>query len=178
MTRPIVRAVAALALAALLLPARGEPAAAQCLVDVLGVAVTDLRGDGEQAQRLGRDVADAIAARLEADNLFARIPADRFPASKDNVRPSWEDWLRVRADLLMTGEVALLTDGRYDFRFRLWDVRLTREVAAYAFSAAPADWQGVAEEVATTIAHRGFDIAATRCRPAAGQRAPFRLLNA
>lgn len=169
-----------LALAAALL-AGGAAQAQTCLVDVLGIAVTEPVAPSADARRLGRDIATAVAERLEADALFARIPEDVFPQAAQDVRgrPAWSDWRRVRADILMTGEAVPLADGQYEFRFRLWDVRFTREIANIVVAAPAADWGRVADLLHTSLVERGVDVAATRCRAPDGQRPnPFRRLTA
>ncbi len=159
----------------------GGAQAQTCLVDVLGIAVTEPVAQTADAQRMARDIATAVAERLEADALFARIPDSVFPQSAQDIRgrPAWNDWRRVRTDVLMTGETVLLSDGQYEFRFRLWDVRFSREIANYVLTAPASDWGRVADLVHSTLIERGVDIAATRCRPPEGERAsPFRRLTA
>jgi Tol biopolymer transport system component len=161
--------------------APGAAHAQTCLVSVLGIAIVEPAAESDDARRTGRAVAAEVASRLERDNLFARIPDARFPqgaAAGTRGRPAWEEWRRVGADILMTGETLRLTDGQYEFRFHLWDLRLTREITNIVVTAAPSDWARVADLAHATLSERGVDIAATRCRPPEGQRTPFRRLSA
>ena len=168
---------AALVAAAAITPARAQT----CLVDVLGIAVVEPVAATEEAKAVARDIADLIAGRLESDALFARIPAEVFPQGPQDIRgrPNWLDWRRVRADILMTGDLVLLSNGEYEFRFRVWDIRFEREITNIVTMAPGKDWDRVADALHTTLTERVVDVAATRCRPPEGQRAnPFRRLTA
>lgn len=175
-------ALATFCAAAVLASLSGKPARAQtCLVDVLGIAVLEPVATTEEARAVGRDIANVVAARLETDALFARIPAEVFPQAPRDIRgrPSWTDWRRVRADILMTGELVLLSNGEHEFRFRVWDIRFEREITNVVTMAPGKDWDRVADALHKTLTERVVDIAATRCRPPEGQRAnPFRRLTA
>jgi TolB protein len=100
------------------------PAFAQFRVEVSGVGLTQLpiafapfRGDDSSPQK----IAAIVQADLERSGQFRLI--DGGPAVMDeNTRPDLFPWRQKGADSLVTGSVNKLADGRYDVRFRLWDV--------------------------------------------------------
>src|SRR4051812_11553523 len=92
------------------LPRVSLAAEPNCMADVIGVAVLDLRADSDEARRLGGEVARTIGTRLDSDVLFARIPDDVFPTLMDDKQalPPVQEWVRIRAQLVVTGEIAPL----------------------------------------------------------------------
>ena len=44
------------------------------------------------------------------------------PALDESSQPGWGEWRARAADALVAGSVARLADGRFDLRFKLWDV--------------------------------------------------------
>lgn len=117
-SRNLQRGVIGLALACSL------SAWAQFRVEVSGVGLTQLpiavatfRGDDAAPQK----IAAIIRADLERSGQFRSI--DSAAAVIDEVaRPDASIWRQKGADSLVTGSVTRLADGRYDVRFRLWDV--------------------------------------------------------
>lgn len=98
--------------------------AAQFRVEVAGVGLTQVpiavaafRGDDAAPQKIG----SIIQADLERSGQFRGM--DTGAAALDEAsRPDFSNWRQKGADALVTGSVSRLADGRYDVRFRLWDV--------------------------------------------------------
>jgi TolB protein len=109
--------------AAALAGAAAWPARAQFRIEVTGVGATQIpivvapfRGEGQAPQ--------AVSAIVRAD--LAR--SGQFRAT-DTTQPLDEtsaingpDWRGRGADALVAGSMTKLADGRYDIRFKLWDV--------------------------------------------------------
>jgi TolB protein len=100
------------------------PALAQFRVEVSGVGLTQLpiafapfRGDDASPQK----IAAIVQADLERSGQF-RIVEGAVAALDENTRPDLFPWRQKGADSLVTGSVTRLADGRFDVRFRLWDV--------------------------------------------------------
>jgi TolB protein len=97
---------------------------AQFRVEVSGVGLTQLpiavatfRGDDAAPQKMGA----IIRADLERSGQFRVV--DTANAIIDELaQPEVSTWRQKGADSLVTGSVTRLADGRYDVRFRLWDV--------------------------------------------------------
>src|SRR6478735_1953335 len=97
---------------------------AQFRVEVTGVGLTQLpiaiapfRGEAEAPQK----IAAIVQADLERSGQF-RIVDAAGAAFDENSRPDMTPWRQKGADSLAVGGMSRLADGRYDVRFRLWDV--------------------------------------------------------
>lgn len=137
----------------LLLVLAGTHAAAQLSIEITGaganripVAISNF--DGERP--IGAALASVIRSDLERSGMFNLIESGPTPVA-DNINPSFVDW-RVRgADAVVAGFVSILPDGRYESRFRLFDVQKQVAVAGQAFAHASTPLQ------LRTAAHRIAD---------------------
>jgi len=99
------------------------PALAQFRVEISGVgatqlpiAITRFRNDDIG----GAALSAIIRADLERSGAFRIVEGN---ATLDETStPSMAEWRARAADALAAGSVARLADGRYDVRFKLWDV--------------------------------------------------------
>jgi len=83
----------------------------------LPIAITAFRGEDAAPQK----IASIVIADLERSGQFRGI--DSAGVVLDEVsRPDMTVWRQKGADSLVSGSVSKLADGRYDVRFRLWDV--------------------------------------------------------
>lgn len=99
---------------------------AQFRVEVSGVgttqipvAVTPFRGNDTTVQKLSA----IIQADLERSGIFRGVDISGAPVSDETTGlsdPSF--WRKKGSDALVSGSVTRLADGRFDVRFRLWDV--------------------------------------------------------
>jgi len=100
------------------------PAAAQFRVEISGVGATQLpiaivRFRDED--KTNQSPSAIIRADLERSGAFRIV--DTGQASFDEAsRPDMAQWRGRTADALVGGSVTRLADGRYDIRFKLWDV--------------------------------------------------------
>jgi TolB protein len=100
------------------------PALAQFKVEVSGVGLTQLpialvpfRGQDSSPQK----ISEIVQADLERSGQFRGVDASG-QALDEGSRPDFSVWRQRTADSLVVGSVTRLADGRYDVRFRLWDV--------------------------------------------------------
>lgn len=127
-------------------------ALAQFRVEISGVGATQLPvavANFRDESRSGQAIGAIIRADLERSGLLR--PTEAPGALFEGSFPVWADW-RVRgADALAAGSVTQLADGRFDVRFKLWDVVRGQELAAESHAVAPDDVRLAAHRIADTI---------------------------
>jgi TolB protein len=130
------------------------PALAQFRVEVTGVGLTQLpiavvpfRGEGEGPQK----IAAIVQADLERSGQFRGIDPAGGGALDETSRPDLSPWRQKSADSLAVGSVTRLADGRFDVRFRLWDVVRGQSLAADGFVVVAADLRLAAHRIADMI---------------------------
>jgi TolB protein len=136
-----------------LLGATAVPAWAQFRVEVTGVGLTQLpiaivpfRGEAEAPQR----IAAIVQADLERSGRFRAVDA-RIQAMDETSRPDVAPLRQAGADSLAAGSVSRLADGRYDVRFRLWDVVRGQDLGGQSYAVTAGDLRLAAHRVADFI---------------------------
>ncbi|WP_374668820.1 Tol-Pal system beta propeller repeat protein TolB [Ramlibacter sp.] len=132
------------------------PAWAQFRVEVSGVganqmpiAIVPFRGDAEAPQKIGA----IVQADLERSGQFR--PIDGAGVALDETsRPDLSPWRQKTADSLVVGSVTRLADGRYDVRYRLWDVVRGQDLGGQSFVVAAGDLRLAAHRVSDLIYER------------------------
>jgi len=142
------------ACAAGLLLAPFVPALAQFRVEVTGVGLTQLpiaivpfRGE----QGLPQKLSAIVRADLERSGQFRTIDPAGADGLDETSRPDLSPWRQKAADSLAVGSATRLADGRYDVRFRLWDVVKGESLAADGFVVVSADLRLAAHRIADAI---------------------------
>jgi len=114
------------AVVASLLTAFASLAQAQFRVEISGVGATQLpiaiakfRDEDRSAPSVS--ISAIVQADLERSGVFRGV--DTAGAALDETsQPAMADWRSRAADALVAGSVTRLADGRFDVRFKLWDV--------------------------------------------------------
>jgi TolB protein len=129
------------------------PALAQFRVEVTGVGLTQLpiaiapfRGEAAAPQK----IAAIIQADLERSGQFRAIDA-AGSALDETSRPDVTPWRQKGADSLAAGSITRLVDGRYDVRFRLWDVVRGQDLGGQSYAVPAADLRLAAHRIADYI---------------------------
>lgn len=129
------------------------PALAQFRVEVTGVGLTQLpialpgfRGEEGAPQK----ISQIIRADLERSGQFRNIDATGEKLDETS-RPDMAQWRQRAADALVTGSITKLADGRYDVRFRLWDVVKTQDLGGQGFAVTQGDLRLVAHRIADFV---------------------------
>lgn len=129
------------------------PAQAQFRVDVSGIglnqlpiAVTAFRGEDRAPQKVGA----IVQADLERSGQF-RVVDTAGVALDEVTRPDVATWRQKGADSLVSGSVTRLADGRYDVRFRLWDVVRGQDLGGQSYAVTQADLRLAAHRIADFI---------------------------
>jgi TolB protein len=130
-----------------------QPALAQFRVEVSGVGLTQLpiafapfRGQDAAPQK----ISAIVQADLERSGQFRSVSA-RSAQLDENARPDLVPWRQAGADSLLTGSITRLADGRYDVRFRLWDVVAGRDLGGQSYAIAAADLRLAAHRIADFV---------------------------
>ena len=129
------------------------PALAQFKVEVSGVGLTQLpiaiaafRGEAQSPQKM----AAIVQADLERSGQFRGVDTSGA-ALDESSRPDVALWRQKNADSLVTGSVTRLADGRYDVRFRLWDVVRSEDLGGQSYVISQADLRLVAHRIADYV---------------------------
>lgn len=131
----------------------GAAALAQFRVEISGVgatqmpiAVTRFRDEEKGPQ----PVAAIVRADLERSGYFR--PIDGNGAALDETsRPVMSEWRARNVDALAAGSMLRLADGRYDVRFKLWDVVKGSDLGGQASAVDPADLRLAAHRIADIV---------------------------
>ncbi|TNF62130.1 MAG: Tol-Pal system protein TolB [Burkholderiales bacterium] len=130
-----------------------DRAGAQFRVEVAGAGVTRLpfstvrfRGNDGASE----DIAGIVRADLERSGLFRHVePA--AGALDENSRPDAALWRDRGADSLVVGSVTRLADGRFDVRFRLWDVVRAQDLGGLSFPVGATELRLAAHRIADHV---------------------------
>jgi TolB protein len=141
------------ALLGALVVAPALPAWAQFRVEVSGVGLTQLpialatfRGEDAAPQK----ISAIIRADLERTGQFRPVDASG-QAMDETTRPDMSVWRQRSADSLAGGSVTRLPDGRWDVRFRLWDVVRNQDLGGQGYVVPQADLRLAAHKIADYI---------------------------
>ena len=125
---------------------------AQFRVEIAGVGATQLPIavlKFRDEDRAGQAISAIVRADLERSGVFRLIEAS---ATLDETgQPGWTEWRGRGSDALAAGSVARLADGRYDVRFKLWDVVKGSELMAQSQPVQAADLRLAAHRIADAI---------------------------
>jgi TolB protein len=132
-----------------------RPAIAQLTIEITGggasripVAIAPFAGDGLLPQAL----VGVVRADLERSGLFRMVEtAGISPAPTDSQPVIFGEWKSRAADALAVGSVSATADGRYEVRFRLYDVVKQVQFAAVAYTMAATQMRTTAHRIADTI---------------------------
>lgn len=139
------------------------PAASELQIDInrgvvqpLPIAIVDFEGDGEESNRLGRDIASVVSGDLERSGLFKPVDPKAFVQTQPSMEtlPRFGDWRVIDAQALLHGRVLFLEDGRLRVEFRLWDVFAEQQMAGLAYFTAPSNWRRIAHIISDAIYKR------------------------
>ena len=129
------------------------PALAQFRVEVSGVGLTQMpiavapfRGESASPQK----ISEIIRADLERSGQFRGVEAAGV-AMDETTRPDMAGWRQRSADALVGGSVARQPDGRWDVRFRLWDVVRDADLGGQGYVVPQADLRLAAHKSADYI---------------------------
>jgi TolB protein len=129
------------------------PALAQFRVEVSGVGLTQLpialvpfKGQESSPQK----ISDIVQADLERSGQFRGVDASG-QALDEASRPDLSLWRQRTADSLVVGSVSRLADGRFDVRFRLWDVVKGQDLGGQSYTVPQGDLRLASHRIADYV---------------------------
>ena len=130
------------------------PAQAQFRVEISGVGATQLpiaivKFRDEERSTPSLSITGIVRADLERSGAFRAVDA---PGTLDeNSLPGMTEWRNRSADALLVGSIGRTADGRFDIRFKLWDVVKGSATLAQATAVDAADLRLAAHRIADQI---------------------------
>lgn len=133
------------------------PAWAQFRVEISGVGATQLpvaiaRFRDEDKAGPNAPISAIIRADLERSGQFRNL--DVSAALDETSQPSMTEWRGRGADALLAGSVSRLADGRWDIRYKLWDVVKGRDLGGQSLAVVTADLRLAAHRIADAVYER------------------------
>ena len=128
------------------------PALAQFRVEISGVGATQVPiaiarfRDEDKTNQL---LSAIVRADLERSGIFRG--QDVSTVIDETVVPVMPEWRSRAVDALVTGSVTRLADGRFDVRFKLWDVVKGAEMGGQASAVVAADLRLAAHRIADFV---------------------------
>ena len=143
------------ALAAATLSPLGPTARAQFRVEITGIGATQLPlavTRFRDEDRSGQPISAIVRSDLERSGAFRIVESSG--ALDERSQPQYPDWRGRGADALVAGSAARLADGRFDVRYKLWDVVKGDELAGQALAVLAADLRLAAHRIADAVQER------------------------
>ena len=129
------------------------PAVAQFRVEVSGVGLTQLpialapfKGQDASPQK----ISAIVQADLERSGQFRGVDASGQSLDEAS-RPDLTLWRQRTADSLVVGSVNKLADGRFDVRFRLWDVVRGQDLGGQSYTVPQGDLRLASHRIADYV---------------------------
>ena len=131
------------------------PARAQFRVEISGVGATQLPvaiARFRDEDKSGQPIGAIVRADLERSGQFRNL--DVAAALDETSQPAMNEWRGRGADALLAGSVSRLADGRWDVRYKLWDVVKGQDLGGQSLAVVTADLRLAAHRVADAVYER------------------------
>jgi TolB protein len=128
-------------------------ALAQFKVEVSGVGQTQFPisvVNFRDNDAVGQNMAAVVRADLERSGQF-RFVAPQPGQLDERSHPDMGAWRGKGADSLLVGSVTRLADGRFDVRFRLWDLVRGQDLGGLSYPVTSADLRLAAHRIADVV---------------------------
>lgn len=130
-----------------------QAALAQLSVEIIGaganripIAIAGFEGEG----LLPQGVTNVIRSDLERSGLFRMVDAGAKPIP-ENTAPEFSLWRGKAADALVVGSILATADGRYEVRFRLYDVQKQMQIAGFTYLMSAAQYRATGHRISDVI---------------------------
>ena len=125
-------------------------------VDPMPIAVADFIGGTEKDRQFGQDIVGVINANLSRSGLFRPLARESHIEQiiSFDAPPRFGDWRILNAQALVTGRIALQSDGRLKAEFRLWDVFAQTQLTGFQFFTTPRNWRRIGHLISDAVYQR------------------------
>jgi TolB protein len=127
-------------------------AQAQFRVEISGVGANQLPvgiAKFREEDKSGQAISGIVRADLERSGAFRIV--DSNGDFDENTRPNFTDWRGRGADAFVAGSAARLADGRFDVRYKMWDVVKGSDLGGQALAVVSADLRLAAHRIADAV---------------------------
>jgi TolB protein len=146
-------------IAALLLLVAAGGAQAQLTIEITGagaqripIAVAPLAGEGALLDGSGATISAIVRADLERSGLFRGLEVPRLVPQPTEATPvNYAEWRSRLADAVVFGSVSGRPDGRFEVRFRLYDVLKQAALGGVAYTLTREQVRATAHRVADYV---------------------------
>ncbi len=128
------------------------PVWAQLRVEISGIGATQIPvaiGRFRDEDKTAQAISAIVRADLERSGVFRIVGTPE--GLDESSSPPLADWRGRGTDALALGSVTRLADGRFDVRFKLWDVLKGQDVLGQSYVVQVADLRLAAHRVADAI---------------------------
>ncbi len=129
---------------------------AQFRVEVAGVGLTQFpfsalvfRANGPVPQ----DIAAIVRADLERSGQFLHVGIPH-PVLDEKSQPDLSAWRSRGVDVVLVGSVTSVAAGRWDVRYRLWDVLSNQSLGGLSYTVSTQELRAVAHRIADDVFQR------------------------
>ncbi len=126
---------------------------AQFRVEVAGVGLTQLpisiapfKGQTTTSQK----ISEIVQADLVRSGQFRMVTAATTALDELSL-PNFSIFRQANSDAVVSGSVTSLADGRFDVRFRLWDVVKGQDMGGQSFAVSPSQVRLAAHRIADVV---------------------------
>lgn len=100
-----------------------------------------------------QDIAAIVRADLERSGQFLHVGLPHGPLDESS-QPDLSPWLGRGVDVVVVGSVSPLANGRWDVRYRLWDVLSSKSLGGVSYPVSTQDLRAAAHRIADDIFQR------------------------
>jgi TolB protein len=129
---------------------------AQFRVEVTGVGMTQHPFSAivfRSSAQVPQDIAAIVRADLERSGQFLHVGLPHGPWDESS-QPDLSPWRNRGVDVVVVGSVNPLPGGRWDVRYRLWDVLSNKSLGGVSYPVSTQDLRAAAHRIADDIFQR------------------------
>jgi TolB protein len=111
------------------------------------IAIVEFRGEASAPQNL----TPIITNNLARTGVFRMVSAVANPIPVEQADVNFADWASRMTEAILIGGITQLPDGRFDIRYRLFDVAKQMQLAAGQLTVRPTEFRATAHRISDEI---------------------------